>query len=159
MCTPTLAGLLLTLAPSFKPDTFKIDIDLGNDGIANLNLKQTIQNSNPVVVKYNLPFNLNLAQDKQTGRAICTKDGTNGEKQGDVLRFCTRWSMGLPQGDGMISTVASFGGAIGWQIGFFDVDRARNWDEVVEALVSNTPERSNSATLVFERPPSQEPSN
>eukprot|EP00965_Chrysotila_dentata_P206877 6183794-Pleurochrysis_carterae.AAC.3 len=50
---------------------------------------------------------------------------------------------------------ASFGGAIGWQLSLFDVNKAKTWDEVVNALVSNTPERTDSVTLVFERPTPQ----
>ena len=32
------------------------------------------------------------------------------------------------------------------------VNKAKSWDEVVEALVSNTEERTDTMTLVFERP-------
>ena len=81
-----------------------------------------------------------------------TQDGAGGERVGDVLRFTTRWSLGLPQGGGLVSTAASFGGAIGWQLSLFDVAKARNFDEVVEALTSNTEDRTNQVTLIFERP-------
>ena len=33
-----------------------------------------------------------------------------------------------------------------------DVAKARNFDEVVEALTSNTEDRTNQVTLIFERP-------
>lgn len=49
---------------------------------------------------------------------------------GDILRFTTQWTMGLPRGDGLVSTVASFGGAIGWQVNLFDVAKAKTFDEV-----------------------------
>jgi hypothetical protein len=71
---------------------------------------------------------------------------------GDVLRYCTKWELGLPKGGGVASTVASFAGGLSWQIGLFDVDKAASFEEVVEALVSNTPERTDFVTLVWERP-------
>lgn len=126
------------------------DVPLGKAGTANIKFKPLLESSEPVVVTYNIPFGLNV--EPQGGRAVCTKDGEGGEKVGDLLRFTTRWSMGLPRGDGLVSTVASFGGAIGWQISLFDVAKAKSFDEVVEALVSNTPERTDQVTLVFERP-------
>jgi len=92
--------------------------------------------------------------ENKDGRAVCTKDGDGGERVGDVLRYTTHWVMGLPQGEGLLTTVGSFGGAIGWQISLFDVNKAKSWDAVVEALVSNTPDRTDSVVLVFERPKS-----
>jgi len=83
--------------------------------------------------------------------AVCTKDGPGGEKVGDVLRLTSQWTMGLPRGNGIISTAASFSGAIGWQCTLFDVMKANKWEEVVEALVSNTPQRTDEVVLVFER--------
>mmetsp|Transcript_25701 Transcript_25701/g.83018 ORF Transcript_25701/g.83018 Transcript_25701/m.83018 type:complete len:175 (-) Transcript_25701:372-896(-) len=126
------------------------DIPLGKAGTANIRFKPTVAQSEAVVVRYNIPFGLNV--ESQGGRAICTKDGQGGEKVGDILRFTTQWTMGLPRGDGLVSTVASFGGAIGWQVNLFDVSKAKTFDEVVEALVSNRPERTDQVTLIFERP-------
>ena len=65
--------------------------------------------------------------------------------------------MGLPQGDGAITTAASFAGAISWQLGLFDVAKATSWQEVIDALVSNTEQRTDAVTLVFERPTSPDP--
>merc|ERR1712194_551412 len=48
--------------------------------------------------------------------------------------------------------VASFGGVLAYKIGLFDVVQAKTWDDVVEALTSNTPERTDEVVLVFERP-------
>ena len=89
--------------------------------------------SSIIEVRYKVPFGLNV--EPQNGLAVCTKDGPNGEKVGDILRFTTQWTMGLPRGDGIVSTAASFSGAIGWQCSLFDVARAGSWDSVVEALV------------------------
>ena len=60
--------------------------------------------------------------------------------------------MQLPGGGGIVDTVGSFGGVLSWQIGLFDVAKAKSWDELVEKLVSNTPERTDEVVLVFERP-------
>ena len=59
--------------------------------------------------------------------------------------------MGLPRGDGIITTVGSFGGAIGWQCSMFDVGRAKNFEEVVEALTSNVEQRTDECVMIFER--------
>ena len=45
--------------------------------------------------------------------------------------------MGLPKGDGVISTVASFAGGVAWQCSIFNVMQAKSWEEIVEALTSN----------------------
>lgn len=88
-----------------------------------------------VVVRYDLPFGLNV--EPQNNLAVCTKDGPGGEKVGDVLRYTSQWTMGLPQGDGLVSTVASFSGGIGWQCSMFDVLKSKDWSRVIEALTSN----------------------
>ena len=88
-----------------------------------------------VMVRYGLPFGLNV--EPQNNLAICTKDGPGGEKVGDVLRYTSQWTMGLPQGDGVVSTVASFSGGISWQCSMFDVMKSNDWPRVIEALTSN----------------------
>ena len=47
-----------------------------------------------------------------------------------------------------MDTVASFGGMLSWKIGLFDINKAKSWDEVVDKLVSNTPERTDEVVLV-----------
>lgn len=108
------------------------------------------QPSEIVLVRYKLPFGLNV--EPQKGLAVCTKDGAGGEKVGDVLRYTSQWIMGVPRGDGVITTVASFAGGIGWQCNLFDVLKAAAWEEVVEALTSNVPTRTDEIVLIFERP-------
>jgi len=88
-----------------------------------------------VAVRYGLPFGLNV--EPQKNLALVTKDGPGGEKIGDVLRYTSQWTMGLPQGDGVVSTVASFSGGISWQCSMFDVMKAKDWSRVIEALTSN----------------------
>ena len=60
--------------------------------------------------------------------------------------------MSLPGGEGLGDTIGSFGGIIKWKPGLFDVNKASSWQDVVEALTSNTPERADEVSLVFERP-------
>ena len=88
-----------------------------------------------VEVRYKLPFGLSV--EPQNNLAMCTKDGPGGEKVGDVLRYTSQWTMGIPQGDGIVTTAASFSGAISWQCNMFDVMKAKDWSRVVEALTSN----------------------
>ena len=102
----------------------------------NLRFKPLLPSSEAVVVQYKIPFGLNV--ENQGGRAVCTKDGDGGEKVGDILRYTTQWTMGLPSGDGAITTAASFAGAISWQLGLFDVAKAKSWDDVVEVSASLT---------------------
>mmetsp|Transcript_7553 Transcript_7553/g.8346 ORF Transcript_7553/g.8346 Transcript_7553/m.8346 type:complete len:189 (-) Transcript_7553:83-649(-) len=103
-----------------------------------------------VAVRYGLPFGLNV--EPQNNLATCTKDGLGGEKVGDVLRYTSQWTMGLPQGDGVVSTVASFSGGISWQCSMFDVMKAKDWSIVIEALTSNVESRTDEVLLIFERP-------
>jgi hypothetical protein len=88
-----------------------------------------------IEVRYKIPFGLNV--EPKNNLAVCTKDGPGGEKVGDVLRYTSQWTMGLPQGDGLVSTAASFSGGISWQCSMFDVLKAKDWPRVVEALTSN----------------------
>ena len=88
-----------------------------------------------VVVRYALPFGLDVAP--KNNLVVCTKDGKGGEKEGDILRYTSAWSIGLPQGDGLLSTAASFSGGVSWQCSLFDVMKAKSWEQVVEALTSN----------------------
>eukprot|EP00979_Chaetoceros_neogracilis_P009426 scaffold2148_cov264-Chaetoceros_neogracile.AAC.25 len=143
----TKAGLQMSSEP------FEIEVVLppSNSGLAAQMKFQPIFDgpSEIVEVRYKIPFGLNV--EPQNGLAVCTKDGEGGEKVGDVLRYSSQWTMGLPRGNGLVSTAASFSGAIGWQCSFFDVTKAKAWDEVVEALVSNTDQRTDVVLLIFER--------
>ena len=96
----------------------ELKVNLPPRGTAAIRFKRILPESEAVVVVYDVPFGLNV--ENQNGRAVCTKDGPGGEKVGDVLRYCTQWTLGLPAGDGAITTAASFAGAISWQLGLFD---------------------------------------
>ena len=131
-----------------------VAVNLPPRGKCNIKFKPLLDSSEAVVVKYPLTEQkgLNLNVENQKGAAVCTKDGEGGEKVGDILRYTTEWKLGLPEGDGMITTAASFAGGLSWQLGLFDVAKATSWDEVVEALTSNTPQRTDEIVMVFERP-------
>jgi hypothetical protein len=105
-----------------------------------------------------VPFSLNIEKPdrKKPGylpAPIVTAPGqlgAAGEQVGDVLRATTCWSQGF-QAAGITSDIGMFAGNIRWRMSVFDTTGAP-WDQVVEALVSNTEERSKTVTLVFERP-------
>lgn len=103
-----------------------------------------------VEVRYKLPFGLDVAPEK--GLAVCTKSNGGGEQPGDILRYTSQWTMGLPRGDGLITTAASFSGGVAWQCTLFDVARASSWEDVVGALTSNVESRTDEVLLLFERP-------
>jgi hypothetical protein len=46
----------------------------------------------------------------------------------------------------------SIAGGISWGCTIFDVLKANAWEEVVEALTSNIPDRTDEVVLIFERP-------
>ena len=134
-------------------EPFALKLDLPPRGTCNLKFKPVFPASEAVVVKYGLPFNLNV--ESKNGLCTVTKPGAGGEAPGDILRYCTTWTLGLPGGAASPgATIASFSGAgLSYRLGLFDVCKeAKKWDDVVEALTSNTPERTDQVTLVFERP-------
>ncbi len=117
-----------------------------SDTVARLKFPSVFQEPSEIIeVRYSLPFGLNV--EPQNNLAVCTKDGPGGEKVGDVLRYTSQWTMGLPQGDGLLSTAASFSGGISWQCSMFDVLKAKDWPRVVEALTSNVEVRLFDALL------------
>merc|ERR1712127_490093 len=132
---------------------FEIEVNLPpkNSGLtAQMKIQPILDSSELIEVRYNIPFGLNV--EPKDGQAVCTQDGEGGEKVGDILRYTSQWTMGLPRGNGLVSTAASFSGAIGWQCSLFDVTKATSWEEVIEALTSNTPDRTDEVLLIFERP-------
>lgn len=103
---------------------------------ANMRIQPILSVPSEIVeVRYKVPFELSVAPKNQL--CVCTKDGSGGEKEGDVLRYTSQWTLGLPSGDGLLSTAASFSGGVSWQCSLFNVVKARSWEQVVEALTSN----------------------
>jgi len=160
--------LLPTLGHAFMPklsigsfgltklaaEPFEVTIDMppsGSDLQAILKVEPVLSvPSEMVEVRYKIPFGLDVAP--KSGLAVCTKDGPGGEKVGDVLRYTSQWTLGLPAGDGLITTAASFAGGLSWQCTLFDVMKAKAWEQVVEALTSNVDSRTDEVVLLFERP-------
>jgi hypothetical protein len=136
-------------------DDTKMDITVSLPGsrgdlLANLKLNPVLSTKSTLVeVRYAVPFGLDVQPKK--GLAVCTKDGPGGEQVNDVLRFTSQWSLGLPRGDGLITQGAAFAGGLSWQCSLFDVMKANSWEEVVEALTSNTLDRTDEVVLIFER--------
>jgi len=133
-----------------------VNIPPKNSGFrADLRLRPILPSPSQLIeVRRAIPFSVSV--EPKDGLAVCTKDGdpTNGEseKVGDVLRMTSRWTMGLPRGDGVVSSAMSFAGNIGWQCSLLDLTKAKSWNEVVEALTSNVPQRTDEVLMLFERP-------
>mmetsp|Transcript_22551 Transcript_22551/g.51891 ORF Transcript_22551/g.51891 Transcript_22551/m.51891 type:complete len:180 (+) Transcript_22551:3-542(+) len=108
--------------------------------------------SKMIEVRYKLPFNLSV--EPKNNLAVCTQAGPNedSEQVGDVLRYTSQWTLGLPMGEGLAQTAGAFGGALQWGCTMFDVLGATDWRQVVEALTSNIPSRTDEVVLIFERP-------
>jgi len=137
-------------------DAFDVTLDLppADSGVrVQMKIKPVLSVPSEIVeVRYQIPFG--LAVEPKNNLAVCTADGTGGEKVDDVLRFTSQWTIGLPRGEGgILTTVAAFsGGGLGWQCSMFDVMKAQAWEQVVEALTSNVPDRTDEVVLLFERP-------
>lgn len=156
----TLSSLLLTgISHAFVPDTLSPRPHLGNRVVlhetsnerfelsvamppsgsglqANLAFESVLSVPSEIVeVRYTIPFGLNVEPKK--GLAVCTQDGKGGEQVGDVLRYSSQWSLGLPAGDGLVTQAAAFSGGLSWQCTMFNVMKAKEWGQVVEALLSN----------------------
>ena len=87
-----------------------------NMPIKNMKVKMNIEHllsvpSLIIMVRYKVPFELDVSP-KKNGLTVCTKDGSDGKKVNDVLRFTSQWTLGFPQGDGLLSTTAAFGGGV-----------------------------------------------
>lgn len=139
----------LKMADSFEKMVLMPPAKLGLN--ANMKIAPVLDVPSEIIeVRYKVPFGLDVVP--KNNMAICTKDGAGGEKVGDILRFTSQWTFGLPRGDGMVTTAMSFAGGISWQCSMFDVMRAKRWEDVVEALTSNVEQRTDEVVLLFERP-------
>lgn len=102
------------------------------------------------MVRYKVPFGLSV--EPQNNLAVVTAAGPGGEQVGDILRYCSQWTLGLPPGEGLVSTAAAFAGGLRWQCSMFNVVKSQTWAQVVDALTSNTESRTDDVVLIFERP-------
>eukprot|EP00571_Detonula_confervacea_P013308 CAMPEP_0172301626 /NCGR_PEP_ID=MMETSP1058-20130122/3477_1 /TAXON_ID=83371 /ORGANISM="Detonula confervacea, Strain CCMP 353" /LENGTH=167 /DNA_ID=CAMNT_0013011815 /DNA_START=156 /DNA_END=659 /DNA_ORIENTATION=- len=130
--TSSTTAIYDTARPEFE---FSFEIPkkgIADVGTAEVRLPPLLDNSEVIVVRYDLPFGLNAAPDG-SGQVVVTEDGKGGEKVGDILRQTTYWR--------------------GTQPGIFDVSKnAANFDLVVQALVTNDLSVADDIVLVFERP-------
>jgi hypothetical protein len=137
-----------------KSHTFEVTVNLppsGSERQASMGIDSILSiPTELIVVRYKVPFGLNVEPRK--GLAVVTQAGPGGEQPGDVLRYTSQWTLGLPPGEGLGNTVASFAGGISWQCSMFNVIKAPSWEFVVEALTSNTSSRTDEVVLIFERP-------
>jgi hypothetical protein len=124
-------------AEASKPVEISIKLPPSGSGLlANMKIQPMLSVPSEIIcVRYKVPFGLDVAPKNQL--CMCTKDGAGGEKEGDVLRYTSQWTLGVPRGDGIVSTVASFAGGVSWQCSMFNVLKAQSWEEVVEALTTN----------------------
>jgi hypothetical protein len=145
----------LAAAPKEKSHAFQVRIDLPPSNSD----RQVIMGIDPIfsvpseliVVRYRVPFGLNVEPQRQF--ALVTAAGPGGEQPGDVLRYTSQWTLGLPPGDGIGTTLASFAGGLSWQCSMFNVMAPGVvWEQVLAALLSNTQERTDEVVLIFERP-------
>lgn len=85
-----------------------------------------------------------------------------------LLREGTFWTARFTAGPGStlqachlvvltVCLVLSIGGGLKWGCSMFDVLSARDWGQVVEALVSNTQDKTDEVVLLFERPLEEAP--
>lgn len=108
---------------------------ISDNGIADVKLAPILAKSELVIVRYDIPFGLNAAPDEASGQIVVTKDGESPqiEKVGDILRQATYWQKKRPL--------------------IIDVSKnAEDWETIVKALMTNTPQVTEDIVMVFERP-------
>ena len=139
---------------SSSSSSFQLLVDVppsNSDVQVSMNIESILSvPSELIVVRYKVPFGLNIEPRKNF--AVVTAAGPGGEQVGDVLRYTSHWTMGLPRGDGLGTTFASFAGGLKWQCSMFNVMSVKQWEQVIQALVSNTIDRTDEVVLIFERP-------
>lgn len=155
--TTRTADTQLYQSSSSSSPVVRLSVELppaNSDRRANMKIEPCLDGPSEMIqVRYRVPFELSV--EPQKNLAICTKDGPGGEKVGDVLRYTSQWTLGLPEGDGLMTTAAAFSGGLKWGCTMFDVLKAKSWEQVVEALLTNTQDRTDEVVLIFERPLSE----
>lgn len=128
-----------------------IEVPLGDGfGPVKIQFRPIFAKSTFYVTSYDVPFGLNIDRPPDGFPApLVKKAGKGGEQEGDALRGCTSWSQGFSAA-GATADISMFAGSIKLRKSVFDCTLAP-WDKVVEALTSNTAERSKTVTLIFER--------
>lgn len=92
-----------------SPVTITVDLPpTGSDRTATMKIEPVLSASEFVEIRYAVPFDLSV--EPKDNLAVCTKDGPGGERVGDVLRYTSQWTLGLPKGEGLVATAAAFSG-------------------------------------------------
>ena len=120
-----------------REDTEVSDNDLGNN-IRELSVPYFVFSPTPlqadkIAIKSN--YQNSLDTSKQNLKPSLT--GSFGAGYGDPTKF---------------KAGVAFGGGLKWQCSMFNVVTAKAWEQVVEALTSNTQDRTDEVVLIFERP-------
>eukprot|EP01041_Mallomonas_annulata_P005295 gene5295-10588_t len=136
------------LQMSEKPRAVLVTIPLG-EGLSEYttSYRAIFPNSEFIVITYAVPFSLNV--EPKQGMAIVTKDGKNGEQVGDIMRATTCFSQGFVAA-GAATDIMAFAGNVKWRKGIFETSGAP-WSQILDALLSNTPDKTTDVTIVFER--------
>ena len=158
----------LGFAPAARPrvgvarhaarEPFDCEVDLETGEPVTVQITPTMSDSELVVAKYPLPFFIDIENRAQLG-AVVTKDGSEQqnkgvERVGDRLRAFTYYEYGAKASDGggVLTMLNSFSGSgYSWNRQLFDATFV-SWESSLEKLVTNEPRRTNSVTMVFERP-------
>mmetsp|Transcript_12407 Transcript_12407/g.16297 ORF Transcript_12407/g.16297 Transcript_12407/m.16297 type:complete len:185 (-) Transcript_12407:322-876(-) len=145
-----------SLFSSTADDFVELSVSLPPSGSgmqSNMRIKSCLPGpSEYLEVRYKLPFDLSV--EPKNNLAICTKASrvAGGEQVGDVLRYTSQWTLGLPKGEGLGQSLGGFAGSLSWGCSMFDVMAVKDWRQVVEALTTNIPSRTDEVVLIFERP-------
>ena len=139
-------------------EPFDCQIDLETGEPVTVQITPTMSDSELVVAQYPLPFFIDIENRAQLG-AVVTKDGSEQqnkgvERVGDRLRAFTYYEYGAAPSDGggVLTMFNSFSGAgYSWNRQLFDATFV-SWESSLEKLVTNEPRRTDSVTMVFERP-------
>jgi len=89
------------------------------------------EKSKIIEVRYPIPYALDVEKNEVTGLPTCYLAGWNGEVPDDILRYCSAWN---EDGECIIHDCCE-----------------SSWEECVQALCSNLPERTDEVVLLFER--------
>ena len=155
---PTARPRVGVARPAAPREPFDCEVDLETGEPVTVQITPTMSDSELVVAQYPLPFFIDIENRAQLG-AVVTKDGSEQqnkgvERVGDRLRAFTYYEYGAKASDGggVLTMLNSFSGSgYSWNRQLFDATFV-SWESSLEKLVTNEPRRTDSVTMVFERP-------
>lgn len=117
-------------------------VDLGeNYGMVGAKFEPMLEKSEFVVVRFAVPFNLNV--EPKDGKIMVTKTD-DSLKEGDIVRATSTFSMRMESAFGLLPAAKK-------TKALFDVT-GKEWDQVVQAFKENRKSVTNDVVLVVERP-------